>query len=56
MVHVAWLCSDHYVFLVLLPIGLEYLGEVFIALASLWFVVALVRYKDLSKRFADCPK
>ena len=56
LVHVAWLCSDHYVFLALLSIGLGSLWEVFLVLASLWLVVAFVRYKAISKLVADCPK
>jgi hypothetical protein len=50
LVHMAWLCTDDYLYPKLVSIGLETLWQLFIALSGIWIVLAFVRYRDLERR------
>ena len=48
LVHIAWLCSDRYLFASLQPIGLAASSRLFIFLGLAWAIVALMKYRQLA--------
>jgi hypothetical protein len=55
LVHLAWLCSDRYVYLTLSSIGLGSLWQMCLILAGLWLLVSFVRFRALAE-LVDCIK
>ncbi len=56
LVHMAWLCSDRYLFASLKSVGLEVSPRLFIFLGLLWAFVALMKYKQLAEIIRRLPQ
>jgi len=53
LVHLAWLCTDHFLSPALASVGLGVLPPFLIIIAFAWIAVSAIRYRSLSRRLAD---
>jgi hypothetical protein len=56
LVHIAWLCSDRYLFASLKSVGLASSPRLFIFLGLAWAVVALMKYRQLADLVRRVPQ
>ncbi len=59
LVHIAWLCSDRYLFASLKSVGLAISPRLFILLGLAWAVVALMKFRqlvDIVRRLPQEPR
>ncbi len=56
IVHIAWLCTDHYLYAELTSVGLAALSQLFIFIGAIWAVVAFLRFRQLTKMVNRLPQ
>lgn len=56
LVHIAWACTDQYLFASLSAVGLGGLPQLFIFLGFAWTVVALMKYRQLAELVRRLPQ
>jgi len=56
LVHIAWLCTDRYLFASLKSVGLATSPRLFIFLGLAWAIVALMKYRQLTDIIRRLPQ